>query len=646
MKTKFLLFLLGLYLSVPVKTQTLFTYGNHKVDVSEFLKAFGKNNINPATPKAEALREYLDLYIRSKLKIQEAYERGYDTLPHLKEEMANLREQILPNYLQNPEQLNRLVQEAFQRSQKDIRAAHIFVSFLNPQGRYDSVAAEKKLQNILSRLRKGEDFARVARTFSDDTVSGKQGGDLGFITVFTLPYAFENAIYGTRPGNISSPVKSKAGYHIFKNLGERKAVGKIKLQQILLVFPPGADDHVKKQIALRADSLYKRILAGDNFSRLASEFSNDYVTAASGGVMQEMSVGEFDPAFEARVRLLKKDGEVTKPFLTSHGWHIVKRLSVKPVITDPNNREYRDELRQKILADPYRNKNDEYIIEVVKQKKGFSILPYSEEALWNMSDSVLDGKPMTSGWAITAFTPLFRVGDSVYDANDWVNYAYLYRYKEDGSGIKPWPEVRENWHRHLILQYYKDHLEDFNEEFKRQIDDFRDGNLFFEIMQREVWNRSMTDTAELKTVYEKNKEKYIWKQSADAVIFYCSDLNTAKTVYERLKKNPSAWKLLPDEFPEKVLFDSSRYEWNQIPGLKGKPYARQITEPEINKNDNTASLAYIFKIHEKPTPRSFAEAKGMVINDYQALLEKELDEKLRKKFPVTINQDVLAKMLK
>jgi peptidyl-prolyl cis-trans isomerase SurA len=128
-------------------------------------------------------------------------------------------------------------------------------------------------------------------------------------------------------------IRSKIGYHIFKNLGERKAVGKIKAQQLLLAIPPGGDDAAKKQIAARADSLYKRIMAGDNFNRLASEFSNDYITAASGGLMPDISVGQYDPVFEKALWSLSKDGAVSKPFLTSHGWHIVKRISMKPVMT-------------------------------------------------------------------------------------------------------------------------------------------------------------------------------------------------------------------------------------------------------------------------------------------------------------------------
>ena len=89
----------------------------------------------------------------------------------------------------------------------------------------DTTAAKKKLNEVVKRLAKGEDFLAVAQQFSDDPSAKTNKGDLNYITVFTLPYEFENIIYSTAAGKYSKPYLSKAGYHIFKNLGERKAVG-------------------------------------------------------------------------------------------------------------------------------------------------------------------------------------------------------------------------------------------------------------------------------------------------------------------------------------------------------------------------------------------------------------------------------------
>lgn len=645
-RTLFLLVAAFLF-AASLHSQTLFTYGSHSVDAKDFLKAYNKNNTGPVKNKAQSISEYLDLYIKSRLKIQEAYEKKLDTLPSMKVELANLRSQITENYLNDPQLSSRMIKEAFQRSQKDVHVAHIFISARNASGFMDTAAAQKKRDDILQRLKKGEDFSKLARQFSDDTTSKATGGDIGFITVFTLPYEFENAIYNTAPGKYSAAVKSRVGYHIFKNIEERKAVGKIKAEQILLAIPPGSDEATKKQLAARADSIYKRILAGDNFSRLASSFSNDYITAASGGQMPEIGVGQYDPSFEKALWALPKDGALSKPFLTSHGWHIVRRISKKPVITDPNNKDYELELKQKIMADSRWNISRDFVYNTVMAKKGFKKFQYDDAALWNMSDSVLDQKPMTTGWAIKATTPLFSIGDSIYNANHWVNYANLYRYKQDGTGAKPWDQVRDEWVKFSLLEYYKTHLEEFNDDFRFQMAEFRDGNLFFEIMQQEVWNKAQTDSTGLKALYEKNKKSYLWKQSANAILFFCSDMNTANALFDKVKANPAGWRAASELFPDKVIADSSRYEWEQIPNLnKTVPKKGMFTSPLMNITDNTASFAYIVDVFTEPTQRSFNEARGMVINDYQAVLEKQWDEALRKKYPVTIDQKVLAQISK
>ncbi len=630
-----------------IDAQTLFTYGKYAVDAKDFLRAYNKNNNPSVTDKARSVREYLDLYIKSRLKIQEAYERKIDTLPGIRAEIANLRTQIADNYMADPALTDKMIKEAFQRSLKDIHVAHIFISFRNAQGFVDTAAAQKKRDEVLDRLRKGEDFAKLARQISDDTSAKNNNGDLGFITVFTLPYEFENAIYATAPGKYSEWVRSRIGYHIFKNLEERKAVGKIKAQQILLAIPPGTDETGRKKIAALADSLYKRILAGDNFNKLAADFSNDYITAASGGMMPDIGVGQYDPVFEKALWALPKDGAVSKPFPTSHGWHIVKRLSLKPVITDPANKANQLDLQQKIVNDPRWKTSRDFIYRKVMEKPGYKKFEYDDAALWNMSDSVLDYKPMNKGWAIKATTPLFAIGDSVYDANDWVNYANTYRYKQDGTGAKPWDQVREEWVQFALVNYYRDHLEEYNDDFRYQMTEFREGNLFFEIMQQEVWNKAQSDSMALLDLYTRNKANYLWKQSADAVLFFGSDMNTAKAVYDKLKPNPSDWRKVSDQFSDKLIADSARYEWEQIPNLnKTVPKPGMLTSPLLNESDNTASFAYIVNVYTQPMQRNFIEARGLVINDYQVILENKWDEALRKKYPVKVEEKVLAEISK
>ena len=311
------LLLIACFTMAVASSQTLFTYGDYSADAKDFLRAFNKNNTVTSGNRTEAMRDYLDLYINSRLKIREAYNRRYDTLSQIKTDIENLRSQIIENYLNDPELSDKLLKEAFQRGQKDIHTGSIFVSFTNKVGIIDSAAAGKMINEVYEKLKKGEDFFNVAQQYSSDPASKTNKGDIGFITVFTLPYEFENIVYTTAPGKFSAPYKSRIGYHIFKNLGERKAIGKLKAAQILLAFPPGANESYKKKTAQLADSLYQRLMKGDDIGKLATKFSNDYISAASKGMIADFGVGQYDPQFEKIVAALK-DGQISKPFLTSH----------------------------------------------------------------------------------------------------------------------------------------------------------------------------------------------------------------------------------------------------------------------------------------------------------------------------------------
>jgi peptidyl-prolyl cis-trans isomerase SurA len=199
----------------------------------------------------------------------------------------------------------------------------------------------------------------------------------------------------------------------------------------------------------------------------------------------------------------------------------------------------------------------------------------------------------------------------------------------------------------VMYEYYRAHLENYSDDFRMQMNEFRDGNLFFEIMQQEIWNRTQNDSTELWTLYKRNRTKYNWKPSADAVVFFCSDATIARTLHDKLVKNPSAWKRATEPLGEKVVADSARYEWEQIPGLgKAVPKVGMITASTISQGDNTYSFAYISKLYPEPSGRSYNEAKGLVMNDYQDALEKKWIQDLRAKYPVVVDQKVLADISK
>lgn len=636
---------IGLFCLISSQSQTLFTYGDQKVDAKTFLEAYQKNT-NAVSLDKQSVNEYLQLYINSKLKIREAYSRGYDTLPQLQEEFINLRSQIIDNYLNDPETMNKLVSEAFERSQKEINVSHIYIGFKEINGEPDTSDAYKKIHSAYQEIKNGSPFSEVAAKYSQDPSVANNKGKIGYITVFNLPYAFENIVYNLPAGQVSNPYKSKNGYHIFLNDGERKAMGHINAWQVLLALPPGADENQKKNTSRLADSLYNRLIAGDDREAIATMFSNDFISAQAGGIMPSFSVGQYDPAFENAVIALPLN-TYSKPFETAYGFHIVNKLSVEPVVSDKQDAENLQELKTRINQSDRIDILKQVIFDKVAKTAGFKMLSPADKEWLMITDSILDNRKSVVPINIQRETVLFKVGEAEFTIQNWLDYAQLHRYKPGSSGLRPYTEIMEEYKLLLAHNYYRDHLENFNPAFANQLNDFKEGNLFFEIMQQEIWNKAQDDSVGLKAYYEQNRQKYNWEQSADAILFYCTDVTTAEELRKVLTNEPGNWQDLAARYGEKVITDSARYEWTQIPGADTKPLEKGlITSAIINDNDQSASFAYIISVYPQPEPRNFIESRGFVLNDYQQHLEAQWLEALRKKYPVKIKKKTLKSLYK
>jgi peptidyl-prolyl cis-trans isomerase SurA len=223
-------------------------------------------------------------------------------------------------------------------------------------------------------------------------------------------------------------------------------------------------------------------------------------------------------------------------------------------------------------------------------------------------------------------------------------------------------EMFDQYIQNAALEYYRNHLEEYNKDFAFQLTEFREGNLLFEIMQRKIWDKASTDSAGLRNYYEGHKDKYWWDSSADAILFTCNSQKMAENLKAGLLGNPSAWKTLSDSLNPAVQADSGRFELAQIPmpaaqqgagpgpGNTGRASGgftpRQFTPFVPNKADNTVSFAYILNIYNEKSPRNYRDARGFVINDYQVFMEDQWIAELKKKYPIRVDESVFASLPK
>lgn len=632
--------------TIPAGAQTLFSYGTHKVSREEFLAAFHKNNPDTGDYRKQ-VSDYLDLYTRFRLKVQWAYDAKLDTLPNQRSDAASFRQQIESTYLTDTTLFAQMARQAWERSLKDIRLSHIFIPFRKPGepaapvSRQDSLAAGATLKLVMDGLKAGQSFEQLALQYSGDPQVQQHKGYLGYVTVFTLPYAMENVVYGLADQAVSEPVLSPAGWHVFKKLGERAAAGKVEVAQILLAADPGAGPESREKTARLADSLYRAIAAGSAFDSLAIQFSNDKSSAATGGRIPPFGVGVFDPVFEAQAFALGAPGSVSRPFETSYGFHILRKVGQQPVERDPSigtgmyKALVQEDKRSQLAAEAFGQS--------VLQKTRYRKNTYSPADLWRITDTMLvAGKAISSG-TLNENSPIFQVGNTPVTVADWLAYS---RENNTGAGRASYPAMMESFVRYRATDYYRAHLEEYDPAFARQMREFRDGNLLFEAMERQVWSKAAADTAGLRAYYLAHRNKYQWAPSVDAITVHANSLATAKEAVEFIKKQPTSWATMVEQSGGRIMADSGRFETQQLPKAPGVQYTPGTLTPLIsNDADGTQSFVYVVKAYPNPAPRSFDEARGLVMTDYQQALEDQWIAQLKKKYPVKVNAAEWQKVL-
>ena len=620
-------------------SQTLFTYGNYAVSKDEFLSAYNKNK-TPVADKEKSLREYLDLYSKFKLKVKAAQDLHLDTLQQLKTDVKSFSSQVEDSYMTDEKKVNELVEEAIERSKKDIHIIHFYIPLSAEISKDDEVKATKSMDELAEKLNlETTDYTPLINklTVKYLPISVK---DLGYITTFLLPYEIETLVYNLKPGNSSKPYRTKNGLHIFKNLEERKSIGKWKIAQILFALPPHVDGEKLKEIKQKADSVYKLLKEGANFITLAKQFSDDRLTAQNGGEMPEFGTGKFEMAFETKVIELQKDGDISTPILSSYGYHIIKRLQQVSTLPIPIDDEYKIQIKQKIEKDSRINAAKENFIKDITQKTGYkknSLI--IKKDLFKYADSVVKNK-VISRYPISDKIILSFTKDTVKGI-DWLNFVKDYKLNADVYKGEDNETLYNKFISTSILEYYRKHLKEFNPAYKHQIQEFKEGNLLFEIMERKVWTKASGDSIELRKYYKAHTGNYKWVKSASVLLFNCIDLKTAMDAIKAIKTGKK-WKEISDESEGKIQTDSGRYELTQLQIPTNEMVVKGlISTPLSNSGDNTTSFVQVLQLFPENEQRSFNEAKGLVINDYQNYLEEKWIVELKKKYPLKVNEDVL-----
>lgn len=636
-------------------TQTLFTYGNNSVDKKDFVRIYEKNSINKAPDYSEkALNEYLDLYSLFRMKVKEAEIQQVDTIPSIQSELDNFRKQLAKNYFTDDKVNEELVKEAYQRMQKDVRVAHILIMSSPMAMSKDTVAPYQKIDSIYNAIQKGADFAVMANMYSEDQGSKATGGDLGYITALQTVYDFENAAYNTPVGKVSKPFRTRFGYHIVKVLDKRDAIGTIQVQQILLntsaTAGADADVNAKKDV----DAIFVALKKGTSFESLVKKYSDDKFSNTNDGIVDPFTVGQMVPEFEAAAISLKKPGDVyPKAIKTDYGYHIIKLVKKEPI---PSFDSVKESLRKRVAKDARADIAREVFFENVKKKNNYKEYPANvqevTDRLVNMPDTGVGSGTFTLDVFDNMNKPVFEIKGQQYLQSDMMAFAMsITRGRIVGSKERFMKDLFKHYANTVVQDVEEHNLVQDNPEFRAQMEEYRDGIMLFELMNRNVWGKASKDTAGLNSFYSAHKQDYVWKAGYRGAIYKFKNEAAMKAGMKVLNRKTFTDEDLMkavnnDTLPDGVIVNRGYYEFANnkdfAPAevMKGKPSAAK-------KNaDGTYDVAYADDVFANGTTKTLEEARGYVVADYQDNLEKEWNKELKAKYPVKLNDKVFKTLIK
>ncbi|MGZ8163291.1 MAG: peptidylprolyl isomerase [Methylobacter sp.] len=202
---------------------------------------------------------------------------------------------------------------------------HILIAVKEGASSTEIQKAMGKADDLVRKLREGQDFTQTAISDSDDA-NALKGGDLGWRTMSAMPTLFINVIAQMRQGDVSDPIRSPSGFHIIKMLElkgtDNHMIVKTKVRHILVKTNELVDDAEAKKRLL---ALKTRIADGDDFAALARAHSDDKGSALKGGSLDWVGPGDLVKPFEDAMTKLGIN-EVSEPVQTQFGWHVIQVL--------------------------------------------------------------------------------------------------------------------------------------------------------------------------------------------------------------------------------------------------------------------------------------------------------------------------------
>lgn len=602
-------------------------FGNHEIKMNDFEKAYEKNVGGFEQAEKDSLSKlenFLDLYVKFRMKLRDAEIRGFDQDPTLQNELNDYKQKIGVSYILEKDIVDPWIDTLYNRRKWEYRVSHIMITTL--QGKRSDSAAHQLAESVLDSIKQGASFAEMAKKYSDDRFSKNKGGDLFYLTSGIVPWEFEDAVYATDSGKVyPKVVKTRYGYHIIKVTDKRQRIPKIRASHILISYAHGKGKPDTAYAKATADSVMQQLKAGADFAELAKKYSDDPGSKDKGGDLNWFQRRQMVPEFDEAAFNLKKVGDISGIVQTPYGFHIIK-LTGKQEYPSFNSEE--KELKEMLQKTRYHDLYNALLDGYIKKYD------------YNLNDATLN--------EIIAHTDSIRIGSPVPGLSDFKDDV-LYSYTGDSLTAGAFLDRLENGSDYSnqlgtkdvitkavekfsgddILNRAAMDLDKVDPDFAALMNDYKNGIYIFKLQDEEVWSKLNQDSTKLYQYYENNKDKFMWPDRVDISEIYVKKDSLANYIYSQLEKGQS-FDSLAAKYTEKSEYKKSAGHYGLI--AAHSTFLAQVADSlkpgEFSMPERYAGGYSIVKLNavSPAHPKTFEDAKAEISGAYQDAESKKLEK--------------------
>jgi peptidyl-prolyl cis-trans isomerase SurA len=516
----------------------------------------------------------------------------------------------------------------YNRLKEEVKASHILINVGPDASPEDTLKAFNRIKEIKDRIAKGEDFGTLAASLSEDPSARTNKGSLGYFTAMQMVYPFESAAYTGKPGDVVGPVRTRFGYHLVKVEDRKPARGEVEVSHIMIRTGGDRDETASRNLIFE---IYDQVKGGISWEELCSQYSEDGNSKNNGGRLRPFGVGAMNaaPEFDAVAFSLQTPGEISDPFKTAFGWHIVRLEKKIPL---PSFEELSASLKARVQRDERVQVSRKALVERLKKEMTFKENADVKTKIFARADtSLTKGK-----WSVAAWTgneTLFNLKSGPVSAAKFVTYVNQQQRATQATPQQYIGQLYDLFVESEINQSYEEQLVRANPDYEFLLREYYEGILLFDIMEREVWNKASEDSIGQRNYFEAHAGKYVAEERVSADLFSATSAEPLELIKQALNIADSA------AIEELIKSRKARRETGVFQ-KDDRPVLAKIAWTEGLYTAENNGMYYLVRILKRvpPGPMTFEEARASVIADYQAYLEKKWIDDLKKKYTVKINE--------